>query len=590
MSTPLFPPKFKSYSNGTSGVMGPQGATGPQGVTGPSGGLPGATGPQGVTGPIGNTGRQGATGTQGYTGAQGVTGPIGNTGPQGVTGPIGNTGQQGNTGAQGVTGPIGNTGPQGITGPIGNTGPIGITGPQGRKGATIIPNTWIPNSAIPSTYNLHTIATSSDGKYVLIGTYIPSSGGQLYISSDFGTSFTMVALSQGNWYTVAMSSSGQYMVASNNNSALSYSSNYGTTWGNLQILSSNGLSGLAMSSNGQIIATASTNGYLFLTLNDGNDNWPAVNSAQAYWNSLAMTSDGLYIIAVSNGNDGCIYTCNVNIYASSSNPNVFNQTNALLGNWVPVAVSSDGTYAIAGINVGFLYMSINNGDWTQITNSPSDSWRSLKMSGDGQTIVAGTDSGNIYISTNYGQTWTITYSNGSASWYGLAMTINSNGSYIFAGDMNGNLGLYNYLYIPESYWTSGETGIYYDGTVNVDTLTTNMISFTNQPNGAIPKIVSIQTGIYQPSSTNPNDQNATVYFDPPFSNAPYVTINVYSNYADNTFIFTPVILPGTLSNTQFTYTLNSMICSNNSTFTLQPCVIYYAIMWTAIETTTASNA
>jgi hypothetical protein len=395
----------------------------------------------------------------------------------------------------------------------------------------------------------------------------------------------MVSNSGGNWYTVAMSSSGQYMVGAIYGTNISISSDYGKTWTPAQNISNTiNWTGLAMSSNGQIIAAAGNGDNIYISTNCG-QTWTEYNGGlvnNLTWQSLAMSSNGEYIVAVVNGGGLYTYT-SISFLQSSSVPTS--------GNWVPVAVSSDGKYAIAGINPGFLYMSVNKGTWTQITNSPTDSWRSLKMSGDGQTIVAGTDSGNIYISTNYGQTWTITYSNGSASWYGLAMTIKSNGSYIFAGDINGNLGLYNYLYIPESYWASGKTGIYYEGTVNVNTLTTNMISFTNQPNGFMPGILGIQTGQITPTGSS---AEFTVTFAPFFNNTPYVTItpyyNSYSSSTTGSYVFSPVITDITTS--QFSFYMTYIIISNPSTYVngfYNPTFPFsMSFIWTAIETTTAS--
>ena len=247
-------------------------------------------------------------------------------------------------------------------------------------------------------------------------------------------------------------------------------------------------------------------------------------------------------------NGGSLYT-----YTTSSNEFTASTSAPASSNWVPVAVSSDGNYAFAGINGGSLYMSVEQGAWNPITNVASDAWRSIQTSNNGQVVVASADSGNIYISQTYGTTWQQVWTNSTSSspiWYGLAL----NGTYIYAGDISGQFGLQNYLYL----------GLL--GNATVDTL-----SFTNS-NYPCPGIVSIQTGYSNPTSNG--NSSYTVSFGQPFANAPYVTMNLFANPALSTVnTYTPFITNITANN--FTYILYSTSSDTPN----------YNIMWIAVETT-----
>jgi hypothetical protein len=131
--------------------------------------------------------------------------------------------------------PVGPTGPAGVQGPQGNTGAIG---PQGATGttnnssvlfnesqislSTMTPNGWLQTGSIRSWSD---IALSSSGQYQLACSndaagYIAGSSYNLYLSSNYGQSFSTITFAPNGsypstpfWKSVCISNTGQIMLA-----------------------------------------------------------------------------------------------------------------------------------------------------------------------------------------------------------------------------------------------------------------------------------------------------------------------------------------------------------------------------------------
>jgi photosystem II stability/assembly factor-like uncharacterized protein len=104
----------------------------------------------------------------------------------------------------------------------------------------------------PSQVSFGTISCSSDAKYILVA--LPQNvTGSIYFSNDFGASFSALGggLSPDEYYKVAVSSSGINMLTICNSGYVYSSSNYGETWTQTNLSSSN-YYGLAMSNNGSL--------------------------------------------------------------------------------------------------------------------------------------------------------------------------------------------------------------------------------------------------------------------------------------------------------------------------------------------------
>jgi hypothetical protein len=114
---------------------------------------------------------------------------------------------------------------------------------------------WSQIYSNPSSVPFGNISCSSDAKYILLA-LTQGSSGKMYLSSDYGVSFSPLGSSNGlsdaNYFKVAMSASGRYMAVACNSGFVFYSQNYGSTWVQSP-LSSSGYYGICMSDNADFI-------------------------------------------------------------------------------------------------------------------------------------------------------------------------------------------------------------------------------------------------------------------------------------------------------------------------------------------------
>ena len=159
-------------------------------------------------------------------------------------------------------------------------------------------NTW--TSSLSATANYTSIATSADGKFIIIGRSGPNT---LLISDNYGASFVTKSVS-ANYFSVAMSDNGKYMVAGLGAYFVSvggiyFSSDYGNTW--KLVTPSSQVWAVAMSSNAKYViavsSSSSTPVHIFKTdeLIDGN---LTIN------NNLTLPSGDFYSYNVSGVNSG----------------------------------------------------------------------------------------------------------------------------------------------------------------------------------------------------------------------------------------------------------------------------------------------
>lgn len=154
-----------------------------------------------------------------------------------------------------------------------------------------------------SLSNLMSIACSDDGNYVTVVQY----GGGLRYSSNGGTSSIGVAPTgtSRNWLRVAMSASGQhqvvcaeYIFATQLYTHVYVSSNYGATWTPVSLVSLSWRS-VAVSASGQYMYAASTSKVFRST--DYGANWTEVYDSSNYgFMDIACTSDGSLVYVLKN--------------------------------------------------------------------------------------------------------------------------------------------------------------------------------------------------------------------------------------------------------------------------------------------------
>lgn len=150
----------------------------------------------------------------------------------------------------------------------------------------------------------------------------------------------------------------------------------------------------------------------------GTGDWVATATPSVGWFSIASSSDGSHLAAVSGRGQ---------IYTSADFGTTWAPTNGPIIFGASIASSSDGSHlAYAGYR-GLIYTSADFG----VTWSPratSQNWASIASSSDGSHLAAPMAQGLIFISTDFGVTWTPKAT--QQNW--TSITISSDGSHLAA--------------------------------------------------------------------------------------------------------------------------------------------------------------
>jgi photosystem II stability/assembly factor-like uncharacterized protein len=237
-------------------------------------------------------------------------------------------------------------------------------------------------------------AVSADGKYMIVGTNCM----QTVSSTDFGASWTGIALPKDfAAANVAVSSTGEYMVAASilpsTVGQVQVSSDFGNTW-----LTSDTkvdtLGSLAMSSIGDHIFLGPLSGSFQHSLDYG----------KSFDHSTFSTVTG--------GVLGCDSTCGhmaynnyMSLMVSNNNGTDFSAADIPFGLITDVAFSADGKYIFTSLSGTGIYASSDFGAKWQRTSAPMALWSSITTADSGKIVVATVAGGMIYVSNDYGNTW-----------------------------------------------------------------------------------------------------------------------------------------------------------------------------------------
>jgi len=268
----------------------------------------------------------------------------------------------------------------------------------------------IPGSAFVArqtntTATYTAVASSLDGRTLVAA----SSGGALYVSSDFGTNWTTPSFGSFNWQWsgLACSADGSVMAATAKNGPIYVSSNSGATWvipsgpGNLA------WTGIACSADGNLMAAVVANGSLHTSANRGASFEPRTSAGTRNWTSIAMSADGSRLLA--SVNPGQLYT--------STDSGVTWTARESSRAWTAVASSADGVNLLAAADGGFLYISTDAGaNWT--ARATTNGWKSVASSTDGKRLAAVAANGQVHTSDDAGVTWAAKDQN--RNWAGIA--------------------------------------------------------------------------------------------------------------------------------------------------------------------------
>ena len=242
---------------------------------------------------------------------------------------------------------------------------------------------------------------------------------------------------------------------------------------------------IASSSDGTKIAaiSADSSNNVYTSTNSG-VSWTSRSSPSLdrYVRSISSSADGAKLAVV---NDGAYIYLSTNSGASFSNAgNIVSAAGKKA--WRSIAMSTDGTKLAAVVNSGYIYTSSDSGaTWTPRTGAPITTWSGVASSSDGTKLAAVANGYYVFTSANSGSTWTMQMTSGVRSWSGI--TSSSDGTKLAAIDQGG------YIY------TSADSGSTWTTNSN-SSGARNWTGITSSSDGT--KIAAIDYGGYIYTSTD----------------------------------------------------------------------------------------
>jgi len=275
-----------------------------------------------------------------------------------------------------------------------------------------------------------------------------TNGGGVLFSNDYGTSWIVKGLTDTSVLCFASNEVGANIFAGTNGQGVKRSDNYGATWTtyNNGLTTEDGKTVRAIVTTpnglGGINVFAGTDEGVFFSSNYG-ESW--INKDLIYVNALAISDYGiggarLYASSIGNG-----------IFTSSDNGASWTKiSNGVpYGTIWPIALSineSGDTTLFASCPLDYIYRSTNNGaNWTLIDNNnglKNSLVQAFAICPDApENIFAGTGGGGVFLSTDNGTNWTEVNTNlTSTNVRSLIITSDgAGGKYLFAGTINGGI-------------------------------------------------------------------------------------------------------------------------------------------------------
>lgn len=228
------------------------------------------------------------------------------------------------------------------------------------------------------------MCVSGTGQYM----YYEMSG-WIYVSNNYGVSFTKTYAPTGDAFSINCSYSGQYVYAGSANGNTNYSTNFGVTWA-------------------------------FTTI---------AGLTSTVWNAVCVSADGQGIfLSTQTAGTGPVYALSTNggtSWTTSTLPSAVSSATAY------AACSTDFTKIIVGSrSLGYVWISTNNGtSFTQYPVQPGGAGSGsvgVGCSSNGQVMFFIDQGGFISKSSNYGTTWT-QFSSRSTFWRGVGVASNGTG-------------------------------------------------------------------------------------------------------------------------------------------------------------------
>lgn len=260
------------------------------------------------------------------------------------------------------------------------------------------------------------VATDPTGQKV----FVTTNDGKIIYSPDAGDNWSIVNNSNRERFGIAMSDTNNIVVSASYGGKIDISYDGGTTW--VQKDSNLAWHDVAISETGQYILAITSGQGQFLSSDWGANFVNTGLPSGAY--SAAMTSNGKEMI-VGGGLSGYIWK-------SADYGTTWTQSNTILGGWLGASYAKYGNYAYITkylSNKGY-YTDNNGASWTELVSLP-DASQNIGTSYDGATSIFTVSGNEIYVSTNYGATVVPFAYTGS---FTAAAFSNSSNTYIVSSD------------------------------------------------------------------------------------------------------------------------------------------------------------
>lgn len=244
------------------------------------------------------------------------------------------------------------------------------------------------------------IAASLDGSYVHI-----SNSQATYLSDDSGDTWSAPQGLPANSAPVAMSSTGQYMIAAPGNGAVYISNDYGSSWNIVSGLSGSMWNSISMSDDGSKIVLSDAISGVYVS-NDYGSSWSQPLSGQTdYWSKVAISGDGntLYAFKLVMSPPDAIVLVSTD-HGESWNPTTVAST---FEPWMDIATSYDGSKAMIVSQTGAIYLTEDSSQtWQELASPNGGQWASITATADfGQVAIGDYAAANVYTTNDLGQSW-----------------------------------------------------------------------------------------------------------------------------------------------------------------------------------------
>jgi hypothetical protein len=288
------------------------------------------------------------------------------------------------------------------------------------------PWTWSPSSVSPN-YDIRCITGDSTGQYIFAGAIDNNiaGAGAVCISTNNAASWSLSQFTDPV-VSIACSSNGSilYAVASSGSvGGLYVSTDYGTSWTPIDVdgTGDTDFSAVCCDADGKhvLLASNKANGALGV-INFSEDptlptpSWTSYGDPDQNWTSVAVNSDGSLYFALASDNSGTT-PGNPGLFRSSDNAVTWEKVTFSGGiidsqTWTSVAFSRDDSTAIicsSGVGVlggsGSVYVnedpSLDDDSWTKVTVE-NQTYVNVALSNDGNKVYACASSNGLYYGTS----------------------------------------------------------------------------------------------------------------------------------------------------------------------------------------------